>query len=1175
MDSAPSGLKQRMAREAEKIKGERRRVAVMFADITGFSELSRRRDPEELKRLIGGAFGRLTEIVFTYEGFIDKIIGDSLMVLFGAPIARENDSERAVLCAFRLLETIRTYSAEQDADLNLSIGISRGLCYAGEYGRPGDYTVIGSDVNLAERLEKLAAPGTVYVSEGVYKVTCDRIDFKKIGRKGLKGVGEQIVYQAVAPASRERERIPFVGRKRELSELAAYLDEARAGKGLCAFITGERGIGKSRLYAKFAADSLGGQDVFFGQARGVSYLRNEFYHVLAQVLMSVIGAGEEFSADKRAQQLRAFLQNRDELKYAIPTVKYLLSLPADDKERSSVEAGNVSDNIKGIISSFLLRLSDEKPVVIGIEDAQYIDSSSLAFISDFSKRIGKSRIFIVMLCWEPVVGVWSQAQLVLPPLSHNDIVELVKLHFKGRPPSSKLIETVFKMTKGNPLFIEEILEILKQDDMLDIGKTVELAAEKIDIPDRIYNIVLARIDKLDQPAKELLKRASVIGFEFTDILLSKMGSGSSFADPMHTIQGKDFVRYVCDASYNGDKARVYMFKNEIIKDVAYELILKQERAELHRSLARALEQLHADNINPYIDTIAHHLLEASDERAAEYLLRSGKRKLDGYRLDEALADFNACLEIKQDAAVYYYMADAYYRKSEYGKAIDACGKAESAGPDDELKGRIASIKGKVFQLQGKHAEAEELYLRAGNLLVKTEHKIGNLNDLGSLYADQGAYDKATKVLNKALELCDESKSEHFKAINQTYNSLGRLYTMNGDFHQADRCYRKSLEIGRELYGETHPNVAVCYNNIAILNSRQGKYEESVEGFKKALDIKLAILDENNIDIAYAYNNLGAGYFYINDFGNALEYMKKALEIVSFLFGPQHPEVASYNNNISQIYSRMGEYGKTGKYLEKALWVWEKIPRPQPKKALCFGNAGEYYLLKGEYEKAEEYLKRSHEMYVSLLGKEHMETGQSYLRLVRFCYDRGDCPRALEYLTPVLGIYREKMGKDHPTYLWNEAFLVKIYAKTGELDKARAEIEEYYEAFEQRKDSHPGMAADLVPYFIETREFGKAKTILARVLSSQLSEKGNPRPLAETYILYSGFELARGEAQKAAKYALQALDAARKLGLVPLLIDSLTAAARASGDRKYVDEALTLSRKISDKYREKKLLESFR
>ncbi|MBN2379158.1 tetratricopeptide repeat protein [candidate division WOR-3 bacterium] len=1215
IDSAPTRLKEKMKAESRKIKGERRRVVVMFADISGYTELSRQRDPEELKDLVDGALLKLSDMVYKYEGYIDKIMGDCLMVLFGAPIAHEDDSERAVLTAFDLLEVIKDYWDEKSARLNLSIGIARGLCYAGEYGRPGDYTVIGDDVNLAERIEKIAPPGKVYVSKDVYELTHNRINYVKVGTKVLRGLGEREVYEALSQRYLEKERRPFVGRSRELGRLQALYEKAKEGQGCYSFITGERGIGKSRTYERFKADHLDQDHIFFGQTRGIEYLRGEFYYVLRGALRSFIGLEEGLSGKESEERLIAFYKDRSELDYSLPFVKYLLSLPLEEKERLAIEGIKPEErekNIEGIISSFLLKLADEKPVVIVVEDAQRLDTGSQNFFISLQRLLKGKRVLIIMLCWEVLQGFYKKSvNIKMKPLSKIDTRDLIKLHFENKPISSRLLATVIKMTKGHPLYIEEIIEILKQENLVKAGRSVDLIAEKIQVPDKVYNIVLARIDSADKRAKDTLKTASVAGFEFSDSLVSRIMGEEGLTAEIGVLEGKDFIRYLFDANYSFGQARIYAFKNEIVRDVAYELMLKEERRNLHKATAQVIEKMFVENLDDYSDVIAYHYLEAGDERAAPYLLRSADRKFSGFKLDDALRDYQRYLEFKKDPEIYFKLGEIYRFKADYKNAYLSYDKAEEISPSDEFRGKVKTARGYALGYSGSYDDALTQLLAAQKLLSEDKTEVArNYHALGKLYRQKGEHENSLEAFNKALKITLEEFGENHIMVAAAYDGIGLYYSDTGNYDSALEYHIKGREVYASLFGEKHPSVAASDISIGMTYGRKGDVDSALPHFEKALGIYLSMFGTEQPEVATCYNNIGLVHIHRQEFAKALRYLKKALSIEIAVFGETHHDIARSYLNIGSTLTSIGNYQQALENLKQAEQIFLSIfGEKHHAVAVTFNSLARVNIFLGDLDKGLEYHSRSRKIWTSLFGESHPHIASNYSATGLVYLELGNYKKALELFMKSFEIRKKVFGANHPATIevgsdiailkfrlgeysesrdWfekilnaegsspNDSFfagliLTDIHGRMGEKEEAASCCKKVIESIATL--NVPKLAAStvrrLVRLLLSSGKVNLAQRLLDEFESCNF-ETGRKDKTADILVARSILEQAKGNSREAAEFADQAAEIFQGLGFKPSLIDALVAKARALKDKKSIDKALAIACEIGDKSREEEV-----
>lgn len=1063
IEGAPGGLKEKMETESIRIRGERRRVVVMFADISKFTQLSRDRDPEELKELINSVFSQLMDVVYKYEGYIDKIIGDCLMVLFGAPITHEDDSLRALFCAFELLDTIKEFGRKRDLELNLSIGIARGLCYAGEFGRPGEYTVIGKDVNLAQRLQEIADDGIIYTSKGIYELTRHRFDYQKLGELNLEGVGLNEVYRAVGLKERSRLQTPFVGRSTEMQKLRKQFNQAKDSRGRITFILGERGVGKSSLFLKFRDDYLRNEDIYLGEARAVNYLRDEFYFVLRTLLKSVIGISEGVSSEEAQLKLEHFFEGRDDLAFAIPYVKYLLSIPFNQMERALFESIKPEDRertIESAISSLLVRLSEEKTIILVVEDAQYIDKSSSSFFKNFQRVVRNYPILILMLCWERLEGYYKKSPVIkLEPLSKNKVKKLLKIIFDDRWIQNRFLDSIYKLTRGNPLFVEEIVKRLKQDDLLDIEKKVSLKEGEYEIPDRIYDIILSRIDRLDDEEKGVLMRASVIGFEFTNLLLEEVCKMDIFKEAFSSLQEEDFIRYTTDISFNGKKGGIYRFKNEIFKDVSYSLILKENRKEYHRKTAEAIERLYETNIEQQLDKIVHHYLQAEDERASNYLYKSGNRKFSGFLLNEAMEDYEKYLEIKENDIlsrknddeldrlldVYHNIGSVYNYRGNYDEAISYFQKVEELTDKEVVRLRARRKIADCHRKASKYDLARDTLLNLESNIKKDEDLLGEdeyeefMLEVSKIYIDLAwvnyriGYQKETEqYFQKAIDTLEglPTRREVELTKAEAYKVIAAQERVKDDIDEAYQYERKALDI-YEKY-EHLKGIATMYNNIISYYDSKSEYLTAIEYLEKSLNIDMEIGDM--MGEAIGRLNLGIEYAYLGDYKTAMDYIDSYQEINLMIDNRVGEGWA--NEIYSDIYSEKDEYETALEHIDKAIEIFEEVGGIRKILEAKSSKVGVLIEMK-EISKAEKLLNEiepqihQHEIfYIDRQLKEYSSDVH---------YERGEYEESEKMLFDLLDIY-----KDNPDNL------SEIYYKLGEVYEAMGDVDKAEESYEKAK-----------------------------------------------------------------------------------------------------------------------------
>jgi class 3 adenylate cyclase len=547
--NTPSPVVDKM--HAAHLAGERKIVTVLFLDVVGSTSLAENMDPEDWTLIMNGAFDRLSPIIIVnYEGAIARLLGDAILAFFGAPIAHEDDPVRAVRASLDLLEESRKYAQEIRArhgiEFAVRIGLNTGPVVVGDVGSnlKFEYTAMGDAVNLAARMQAAARPMTALISENTYRFVAPIFDVTDLGQIEVKGKAEPVrVYEVQKPKAQPGRmrglaglESPMVGRDPELTSLLQLSAAVSAGLGRAAVIIGEPGLGKSRLIAewKSAAQAAAGgpRTARWAEGRCLSYGQNLPYHLLSDVLQSLVGAGGVDDKPEQAAALRQLVADvlgPDDGPEVFLYLAHLLSLPLDAEAQSRIEMLEPQARQNQYLASLrqLLRaLAQRQPLVLVLDDIHWADPSSTDLLTRLLPLISEAPIMLCLVTrpdrdahgWKLVAAAREKlgaglTEINLNPLNEADSRQLVSnlLEIESLPDNIRSL--ILKKAEGNPFFVEEVIRMLidrgaiyKQGTSWAAGK--EISA--IEIPDNLQGLLLARIDRLPDDVKRTLRVASVI-----------------------------------------------------------------------------------------------------------------------------------------------------------------------------------------------------------------------------------------------------------------------------------------------------------------------------------------------------------------------------------------------------------------------------------------------------------------------------------------------------------------------------------------------------------------------------------------------------------------------------------------------------------------------------------------
>lgn len=650
--SMAQSLASKILPNRKQMKGERKNVTILFSDISGFTQISEKLDPEEVIDLINSCFNKLTEIIYRYEGTVDKYMGDCIIALFGAPVAHEDDPERAVKAAIEIMETLDELKKSLSIPIDMHVGLNTGLVVAGSIGSDlrKQYTVIGDAVNTASRIQGAAQPGQILVGESVYRLTKDVFNFAKVEEITVKGKKRPIrVYTplGIRPRltrfgkARAKGLTPFVGREHELTSLKNLFTKSAKGEGQAVGISGEAGVGKSRLLYEFIQDL--DPDVLYLEGHCIPHGRVSPYQPFLGVIRQYLGLPEQVTEEQR----EAITKRLDGLKEYVPCFEDLFSLPLSDPEYSQLpRLMRRKKTFEGLIALFQ-QAAAAQPLVLALDELQWLDETSQEVITSILDAIGSSRILLVLISRPEFQPPWqehfSYTSLSMSILPRTEGQRLVQALFDA-PVSSELEEFILRRTEGNPFFVEELTRTLRETQAVTRNGSYSLAVSpgKLSVPETVQGVLAARMDRLDGETKNTLQVASVIGREFDTFVLEKVSEakGNKLKGQLDILTGTGFIQ----SQTQRDTA--YTFNHTLTRDVAYETLLKVSRRKLHRQVGDSMKEVLHRIIETQPEILAYHYTEAELlDQAIPYWQLGGKKAIQRSANVEAIAHLSKGIEL--------------------------------------------------------------------------------------------------------------------------------------------------------------------------------------------------------------------------------------------------------------------------------------------------------------------------------------------------------------------------------------------------------------------------------------------------------------------------------------------------------------------------------------------------
>lgn len=946
---------------------ERRLITALFADVSGFTSLADRLDPEELIEVIDPVIAALSRIVDRYEGYVEKFAGDALLALFGAPVSHEDDAARALLVASEMhseLERLCT-TLPYDAELTLHVGVNSGHGIARIHGSEArmDYGVLGDSIILAQRLESVAPAGTTYVADTTYRLTQSRFDFESVGELTLKGKSEPVHAWRLVGERRAARAAPseLVGREAELAVITDALETLAQGEGGVVTVTGEPGVGKSRLTSAVRArgEATG---IRWLHARCLSYGAGLAYWPLADLLRQVA----QIRGDERPDQARERLASALHLvPDVVPYFARLLGLPPSraDDHVASLEPEAFRRELHEAFASWLRALAREGPVVLELEDLHWADESSIAVASELVRACADEAAMLYLIARpeaEDVVDAIAPARhaVRLEPLDADGVRELVGT-LLGGPPPERLAHFVAERATGNPFFIEEIVRSLQDGDALarvDDRWEMRPGWDARTLPATIEELLSARFDLLPRPAATVLQTASVIGRRVRLSLLRAVGEEP---DDLDSSVAQLVERGLLDRADEAGENLV-VFHHALVQDLAYSRLLRRKRRELHRRVAEVAETLYGAG-DDTIDLLARHLyLGDAGAKAVDYLVRAGERARRLFANAEAILHFGRAVEVARGdvslaarlPAILLELADLRDLVGDYVEALELYTEVRDETHDLRAWRGLASTLRKRGEFMQALAAVDEafstdalagrdlrpLWLERGwTLSVMGRYADGvDAFEAGLILDDEQDDEVAGQLLLQTARAetllgLHDAGLEHALAAERIFaqqddpRGLASALRIIGDAHrdagrpdEAAEALRRGLALA-ERAGSAE-EIGACLINLGLAEMERGELADAVACDRRAIEEFERIGHGTGRAIGYA--NLAEKLALRGDHEEALEQCAKALEL-SRAIG-NSVTVADTLRTVSRIRLEQGDFADAAAQAEEAAKLFREM-----------------------------------------------------------------------------------------------------------------------------------------------------------------------------------------------------------------------------------------------------------
>lgn len=846
---------------------ERRVATVLFADLVGFTTFSESSDPEHVKNLVDLCFERLVDDLLAFGGQVDKIVGDAIVGLFGAPIAHENDADRAVRAALRMQETLANVRDELGVAAELRVGVNTGEVLVGALRAGGDYTAMGDAVNVASRLQTAAPPGGVLVGPDTYAATRDTVRYESLGALDVKGRDEAIpawlARGALAPAGQRRARMkaPLVGRDAELGVLCTLVRNAVVhDRAHLVLLVGDAGVGKTRLTRELGrlASEEHGATVLISHC--APYGEANVWFPVAEALRHACGIEDADAAESVYAKVHTTVRvatglgnDHPELERVVAGLLYLLGMGGPGVD---VDPARARDEAMRSVQVVFEALAADRPLVVTVADLHWADDLVLELVDRLLARL-RTRPFLLVATarpeletrWTPRPGRHNALFLDLDPLGADHSAALARA-LLGEAATPELVQLLVERSGGNPFFIEELAAVIVETgpDAVSSG-----------LPVTLRGLVAARLDALDPGARAVLEDCAVIGPSGPTELVAELAAMRGEPDP-GTRLGLLAERDLLELD-QGD----FTFKTELIREVAYETLTKSERARRHAAITQHLADRaeQTGRVEEVVDELAHHFGAAaalvkelgtvegvpSDlaAHARTFLARAirGGEARDHWPSVTRLASMGLMLVGPENQAEHLEFllvrarARVELREADAATAdLDAAARLADELGDPRAAARALTLRGPIATIEHDPARARETLERA----IARWRELGDdaglaealrLRGMNELFL--GALDDADRAITEAIDTFRKVGDRQAEAW--ALGNLAFIAFMQGDTDAADGRVHDAITTFGEL-GDWG-GVSWGLGLLAWVRFMQGQLDEAARLGQYALDEAVA------------------------------------------------------------------------------------------------------------------------------------------------------------------------------------------------------------------------------------------------------------------------------------------------------------------------------------------------
>jgi class 3 adenylate cyclase/tetratricopeptide (TPR) repeat protein len=889
----PGHLTDQVLQSRLALEGERKQVSVLFCDLVGSTALAEKLGPEIMHLLLNRFFELALGEVHRYEGTVNQFLGDGFMALFGAPIAHEDHARRSVLAALGLQKALRDHRADlgerYGIEIKVRMGLNTGWVVVGGIGDHlrMDYTAVGDTTNLAARLQQIAEPGVVLISESTWRMVQGEVQVEALTPTQVKGKAEPIkAFRVIGLGATQAEHTvlgggvltPFVGRERELAVLDELREQAESGQGQVVGIAGEAGSGKSRLLFEMRRRAWGAPAAWLS-GRCLSYGTGSPYLPLRHMLRNEWGIAEGDGPGAVAAKIREGLSRNDlDPQEDLPYLLRLLDVQAGTEELAELSPQAVQARTFSILRQALFRAGRGGLVFLEIEDLHWIDQTSEDFLAFLIEGMPVAPLLLVLTYRSGYQPRWMDksysTQISLRRLTARDSRIVVDSVLRWSQLPEALAQEILDKAEGNPFFLEELTRsLLERQSLGDVS-----------VPDTIHGVLIARIDRLPEEHKRLLQTASVLGREFgLDLLDAIWDQSSPLAPLLGDLKRWEFL-YEAPESVPAERPACF-FKHALTQEAVYQSLLIGRRQALHGATVRALEDLYAGRLQDAYDSLAYHAPRADDpQKAIEYLSRFAEKAAQSYAHAEAAKALGEALELaprlpaqERDRRILdliLQLAESLLPLARFPEQLELLlqnGARVERLADPSVAGRYHFWLAHTYSYLGNQDEAA----RCARLAIAEARRCGDEATEGKacyvLTRDAfwaGHFNQGIEDGLRAVELLERSGERWWAG--QAHGVAGFHHYVLGQFDAALDSMARAHEIWKALVDpRLDPSWSTGYFYSALGDWERG-IAECQDGLARAQD---------PLNTSAGLGFLGYGYLEKGDFQNAVETLEGSVRLL--------------------------------------------------------------------------------------------------------------------------------------------------------------------------------------------------------------------------------------------------------------------------------------------------------